>query len=198
MPRRLSRRRSIATLASVRNRFRVLTSRSPATALASAALIVSLTGVAYAAIPSADGTIRSCYAKSNGLLVGIPYSKGDVRLVDEGEACRNYEQSIAWNQQGDPGAPGASATALWAVINGDGSVARGSHVLTRGGTFRAQPGSYFVEFDRNISGCAHIVTPEGAFEAGLAGQPSQTQVQVFTRNQNGTFADSRVHVAVFC
>lgn len=71
--------------------------------------VVALTtmgGMAWAAIPSADGTIKGCYAKTNGLFLGIPYSKGDVRVVDSAESCRSYETLISWNQKGPKGDPG--------------------------------------------------------------------------------------------
>lgn len=75
---------------------------SAGSALGLLALVLVLGGVAFAAIPAANGTIKGCYAKNNGLL----YSKGDVRLVDENEACRNYETGITWNQQGPQGPKG--------------------------------------------------------------------------------------------
>jgi hypothetical protein len=59
------------------------------------AVIIATSGVAYGAIPSSDGSVKSCYAKTDGLLLGIPHSKGDVRIVDSGEACRAYEQQIS-------------------------------------------------------------------------------------------------------
>ena len=70
--------------------------------------LVALGGIGYAAIPSSSGVFRGCYAKTEGILLGIPHSKGDVRLVDEGEACRSYETLATWNQQGTPGTPGVS------------------------------------------------------------------------------------------
>jgi len=60
-------------------------------------------GIGWAAIPGTDGQIKACYATTNGLLLGIPHSKGDTRIVDSGEACRSYEKTIAWNQQGPQG-----------------------------------------------------------------------------------------------
>jgi hypothetical protein len=95
--------------------FRIIRTRlrrrpAPGTALAFVALVVAFGGVAYASIPAADGTIKGCYATTNGLLLGIPHSKGDTRIVDSGEACRSYEQTIAWNQAGAPGTPGTNGT----------------------------------------------------------------------------------------
>lgn len=63
--------------------------------------ILATVGVAYAAIPGADGTIQGCYATSSGIL-GIP-SKGDLRVVDSSTDCRANEQAISWNQRGPQG-----------------------------------------------------------------------------------------------
>ncbi|MFL6157936.1 MAG: hypothetical protein ACJ72D_17730 [Marmoricola sp.] len=153
--------------------------------------------VAYAAIPSADGTFAGCVAKTNGLFLAIPHNKGDLRVVDATEACRSYESRVSWNQQGTPGQPGASAAAVWAVINPDGTVARGSHVID---SFRGQAGLYFVEFDRRIDNCAFSVTPDGTRLAGTTlSTPSQTQVEAFVHNTDtGQGTDGQVSVAVFC
>lgn len=59
--------------------------------------------VAYAAIPGPDGSIKGCYAKTNGIVLGIPHSKGDLRVVDSAEPCRAYEAAVAWNQAGIKG-----------------------------------------------------------------------------------------------
>jgi hypothetical protein len=172
---------------------------SPAAVIASLALVVALGGIAYAQIPSSDGTFYGCVAKSGS----VAHSKGDLRVVEQSEACRNYEFPVSWNQQGppgqpgQPGQPGAPATALWAVINPDGSVARGSHVV---GSFRAQTGLYFVQFDRQVNNCAFSVTPDGTQRAGSTlGTPSQTQVEALVQSTaTGQSVDSTVSVAVFC
>ncbi len=76
------------------------------TALTTVTATLTLAAASHAAIPSADGTVRGCYAKSNGLLLGIPFSKGDARIVAEGKACRGYEALLFWNQKGRTGATG--------------------------------------------------------------------------------------------
>ena len=68
--------------------------------------IVAAGGIGYAAIPGADGQIKACYANTNSILLGIPHSKGDLRIVDEGEACRSYETTLKWNQKGVKGDTG--------------------------------------------------------------------------------------------
>ncbi len=54
---------------------------------------------AAAAIPGPDGTITGCY-KSNGV------GAGNLRVVDDGQACAKSETEMKWNQQGRPGDPG--------------------------------------------------------------------------------------------
>jgi len=71
--------------------------------------LMTMGGVAWATIPAADGTIKGCYARTEGLL-GIPHSKGDVRVVDSGESCRSYETLITWNQRGPAGPQGPAGT----------------------------------------------------------------------------------------
>jgi hypothetical protein len=65
---------------------------SPATAVALAALVVALGGVAFAAIPDSNGTIHSCYQKNNGSL----------RVVDSGTACRGGEAALSWTSGAGP------------------------------------------------------------------------------------------------
>lgn len=68
--------------------------------------VTAMGGMAWASIPGASGTIKGCYARSNGLLLGIPYSKGDVRVVDSAESCRSYETTVSWSQKGPAGPQG--------------------------------------------------------------------------------------------
>ena len=69
--------------------------------------VLAVVGVGYAAIPSADGTVKGCYATSDGLLLGIPHSKGDLRAIDGSETCRSYEKPVSWSQRGPKGDTGA-------------------------------------------------------------------------------------------
>lgn len=70
-----------------------------------AAVVLAIGGsFAYAAIPNSDGSVSACYANTNApkpttaqVLSGkaLTYSKGDVRVVAAGEACRSYETAIS-------------------------------------------------------------------------------------------------------
>jgi hypothetical protein len=68
-------------------------------ACAGAILAVSV-GVAYAAIPGANGVINGCYSGGEGQLRVID--------VEKGESCKNNETAISWNQKGVTGDPGAA------------------------------------------------------------------------------------------
>src|SRR4051794_16880703 len=74
---------------------------SPALAVATAALVVALGGVTYAAIPGPDGTIHSCLD-----------GRGTMRVIDsdascaQGETALNFAQKGPQGQQGAAGAPG--------------------------------------------------------------------------------------------
>lgn len=57
----------------------------------------------------------------------------------------------------EAGKPGTAAPApLWAVVNVDGTLARGSGVVST--TFADVDGVYWVEFNRDVSQCAYVAT----------------------------------------
>jgi hypothetical protein len=109
--------------------------------------------------------------------------------------------------KGDPGQqgpPGAAATTLWAVVNSDGTLARGSHVTS---TLQVRTGGYGVLFDRDVSSCAYEATlGDGTVTAanysgnaavtGKAGSVNGVFVNTF--DTTGTATNYPFHVAVFC
>lgn len=64
-------------------------------ALAALAILTTV-GVATAAIPAQDGTIKACYSTSNG----------SPRIVDEAVTCKTNERALTWNQRGQQGSQG--------------------------------------------------------------------------------------------
>lgn len=64
-----------------------------------AAVAVAGTSFAYAAIPSANGTISACKD-----------SKGSLKVIDAegGQTCNGNQQLLSWNQQGPAGQDGVS------------------------------------------------------------------------------------------
>lgn len=69
------------------------------------AVFLAAGGLAYAAIPSADGTIHGCYDKARGTL----------RIVDAeavgGGRCSDAEAALSWNQKGPVGPTGPKGAA---------------------------------------------------------------------------------------
>jgi hypothetical protein len=61
---------------------------------------------AYAAIPDANGVIHGCYARHDSLISGLPTYKGELRVVDDGVACKASELALDWNAQGVAGPAG--------------------------------------------------------------------------------------------
>ena len=105
--------------------------------------------------------------------------------------------------------PGGTRT-LWAVINADGTTARGSGVQSSkkeppppGG---GQSGEYDVIFKRNVSGCAYVASfaderQTGEVSASSLGPGTPNGVYVQTVTDNGTkevYSDRPFHLAVFC
>lgn len=87
---------------------RTMRKRLTAPVLAAVVAVPVLGAVAYASIPEPSGRINACYV-TNPQLLGP--ARGTVRLVDTGEACRNGETPITWNQTGPQGPPGATGPA---------------------------------------------------------------------------------------
>ena len=79
---------------------------SPAMAVALAALVVAVGGVAFATIPDSTGTFHGCVGKASGQL----------RVVESSGDCRPNERAVAWNQQGPPGS-GIVARMTSGVVN---------------------------------------------------------------------------------
>ena len=174
-----------------------------------AAAVALVGGTAVVGAQSA-GEIRACVAP-----------KGDVRIVGAGVPCGKDEQLLTWSiqgvqgpagpsgAQGPAGPAGPAATALFAVVNQDGSLFANSGVVSAQKlcpTCR----QYNVTFNRDVSRCAALAT--------IGGNPSfqfqQTgELQVFTgplagpnvvsviHHDSGGGADSsgvNFHLAVFC
>jgi len=183
---------------------------SPALIISLMALVLATGGFAAAAIPDSSGVVHGCYKKK----------KGTLRLVS-GSKCKKSEKSISWNQKGangangaagakgDKGDAGASATALWAVVNGNGTLSRGStHVVS---TAKPGTGKYTITFDTDVSGCAYLATrgaPAPTNPPGVSPTPGETGVSPLTGNANamvvsvadssGTAADQPFYAAAFC
>ena len=109
--------------------------------------------------------------------------------------------------QGAPGAAGQNATNLWAVLNPDGSLIRGSHVVSTGKVDfgGSTTGSYEVIFDRNLTGCVYVATLGGAntviSEGQITTHPRNNNVNgvfIFTYDSAAVRVDRLFQVAVLC
>jgi hypothetical protein len=68
---------------------------SPALIVATAALVVALAGVTYAAIPGPDGAVHGCYD-----------ARGALRVIDSDATCNKDETALNFAQNGPAGPPG--------------------------------------------------------------------------------------------
>jgi hypothetical protein len=90
------------------------------------------------------------------------------------------------------------AQTLWAVVNVNGTLARGFHATS---ATRMSVGGYHVIFDRDVSGCAFITTVD-EFNGEISAEKLSTNpngVLLLVRNSAGNIAvDRAFHLAVHC
>ena len=102
---------------------------------------VAAASFAYAAIPSANGTISACKD-----------SKGALKVIDAdaGQTCNGNQQLLAWNQQGPQGPAGpAGTTDAYLEIVADKSIP-GVGTASTIGTLSLSAGQYLVFAKGNI------------------------------------------------
>lgn len=105
---------------------------------------------------------------------------------------------------GPQGPPGTPATVLWAVVELDGTLARGSGVVS---TNHEGPGDYTVRFNQDVRSCAWFATLGYSGAAGVpppgsivvVGESADvTGVWVSTDDMTGTATDRSFHLTVMC
>lgn len=183
---------------------------SPATVIASIALLVALAGTGYAAVSLPANSVGPRQLQNNA--VTSPKVKDhSLKSVDfaSGQLPRGPRGSV-----GPPGPPGAagpagargptgpagtatSSASAWAVVDSSGNLARGSGVISVGHT---GPGSYIVKFNKNISQCTWPATLRSSFgfvETEISGTTTDT-VLVRTRDPSNSDADRGFHLVVIC
>ncbi len=83
---------------------------TPATVIATVALIVALGGVAYSAVPGPDGQIYACY------LIDPDPDFSYLYITEHNVDCQPGEKRITWSQQGaDQSQVAAAATAAGGI-----------------------------------------------------------------------------------
>jgi hypothetical protein len=105
------------------------------------------------------------------------------------------------------GPAGTPATKLWAVLDGEGTLVRGSGVMSTG---HPGTGRQTVIFNQNVSACTFIATPGTTTATSGSGSfptPGEVSVGPLEGNANGVVIsraeesvveDFPVYVAVFC
>lgn len=152
------------------------------------------------AAPSADAAVVICQKKQK-LKLRVDACKAKETQVDASELGVVGPAG----PQGPEGPAGTPATALWAVVAGDGSLIRGSGVISSGTT--GGEGFNEVIFDRDVTGCSYVATlgvadnfstpPAGSI--GVNGRFENVNgVFVITRDAADTAAGIGFHLAVFC
>jgi hypothetical protein len=97
---------------------------------------------------------------------------------------------------GPQGPPGAPATSLWAIVNADGTLAKGKGVVS---TSKINAGVYEVVFNQDVSQAALVATLSGnGGEIWISFDPvTNNQVIVTTDDSAGTAFDDTFYLAVF-
>jgi hypothetical protein len=184
---------------------------SPATVVASIALLVALAGTGYAATSLPKNSVGNAQLQANA----VTSSKVKDHTLLKVDFAANQLQRGAAGTPGPPGPPGnagtrgatgpvgPSSSGLWAVVNPVGTLARGSGVLSVSHT---ATGTYRVQFNRNITTCAWLatigsatsVTSFGFIETELSTGTTDT-VHVEIRDPNTvTPVDRGFHLGVLC
>ena len=156
--------------------------------------------VAPLAASSADAAVVICQ-KKNKLKLRIDACTAKETQVDAAE----LGVTGPVGPEGPQGPAGAPATNLWAVVEGDGTLVRGSGVASA--ALPDPPGGYEVIFNQDVTGCAYVASLGLTGSAGIPNHgsigvvgriSSANGVYVITRDGAGSTASSPFHLAVFC
>jgi hypothetical protein len=103
--------------------------------------------------------------------------------------------------KGEKGEAGAPATSLWAVVSSTGALLHGSETVTKSEEISGFTGQYEVDFNRDVTGCAYVVTPMSTNLIGLT-QPRSGQAKGvfidFKETTAGATVATQFSLAVFC
>lgn len=155
---------------------RFLGRRLSAVVCVAAAVGMAGAAIAYATVPSSDGTITGCYSVNGAKERGGT----ELNVVDaQATSCARGQTSVSWNQQGPPGTPGTSVTST-ALQSGDASCPNGGSEFTAAngnvtyacnGQNGTTPSS--IE-DLNGLGCAPTDTARGTITVSYTGSNDVT------------------------
>jgi hypothetical protein len=177
------------------------------------ALFVALSGFAVAATQLKKNSVGTKQIKNsavtaakikNGTITGSKINLSSLGTVPSaskaGTATTAASASIAGNatQLGGIPASGYQEKVTWARITSVGEVSYSSGAVT--GASHTGTGEYLVTFNKNVSGCAMLVTPQVRF-SGAAGPAFEKPNAVFVEfldNLTAKHADIGFSIAVFC
>jgi hypothetical protein len=187
---------------------------SPATAIALVALFFALAGTATAA----RVLITSSAQIKNGTIQVVDLTRNAQQTLRgrrglRGPAGPQGPQGVQGppGQQGPAGPPGPASTALWAVVDVEGTLFRGSGVT---GVQHNTTGEYTVTFNRSVADCAAVastggrtpppgspaITPRGA--ASTITEGSSVRIHTLRADiavsGHVEVSDRPFHLAVFC
>jgi hypothetical protein len=141
-------------------------------------------------------------------LAGAPGSTGPAGPIGQPGPAGPAGAPGSTGPAGPAGPAGAAANGLWAVVNNDGTLRQGSHVVS---TTRVGERQFGVTFDQDVSTCAYVVTqrpPDGQFDNGVGtiyeatakGFGDSDRVEVFATLADGssTSQSPNFSLAVFC
>lgn len=121
------------------------------------------------------------------------------------QACQDTTSPPAGPTDVAPGGELAAATALtaprlWAVVNANGSLARGSRVT---GVAKLGIGIYEVTFNTNVRACGYVSTTRAASTQAIqsytaSGHNSANGVYVEVKNQGGGLTDGPFNLVATC
>jgi hypothetical protein len=196
---------------------------SPALVIAIVALVLSLGGTAIAARHYLITTAKQISPKALHELASISPSGGQEAAGGEGGSPGSQgapgpagprgpqgprgEKGPPGEKgpTGDPGSVGSVSGGHWAVVNGDGTMARSSDA---GATAtRTAEGTYVVVFGEEVTNCAYEATIGLSGTTATANPGSATVVRwsensdgvlIQTYNTNGERVDKGFHLAVLC
>jgi hypothetical protein len=189
---------------------------TPSMAVALIALFIALSAGAYAATQLPKNSVGAVQIRKSavtsakvhdGSLKAVDFAKGQLPAGPAGApgAAGAAGPAGATGPIGPRGADGAGTPSPFAVVRADGTLDRGSHVVS---TVRGNSaGLYTVKTDRDISQCAYVAGIGAAGTDGsLSGEVSTerinaantTSVEVKTRDSAGVPSDRAFHLAVIC
>jgi hypothetical protein len=188
---------------------------TPSMAVALIALFIALSAGAYAATQLPKNSVGATQIKAGAVtaakvrdrsLKAADFAKGQLPAGPAGAPGAPGAAGAAGpaGPAGPRGADGAGTPSPFAVVRANGTLDRGSHVVS---VSRGVAGLYVVKTDRDITQCAFVAGIGAAgVDGSLSGEVSTERVndvstqsvEVKTRDSAGVAADRAFHLAIIC